>query len=118
MHNNPLHLKNAPIIESILDIDCELAPGFELSSAEAEIRSAIRDHYPKMRHTVLQEHQFLQKAESAPEFTIRQGLQAIQFLADDEKQIVQFRAGGFSFNRLAPYSGSQPSHSNQAKKQS
>jgi uncharacterized protein (TIGR04255 family) len=105
MEEDPLHLKNAPIIESILDIDCELAPGFELSAAEEEIRAAIQDHYPKMRHTVLQEHQFSQNAESAPELTIRQGLQAIQFLTDEEKQIVQFRTGGFSFNRLAPYSG-------------
>jgi len=105
MHDNPLHLKNAPIIETIFDIDCELAPGFELPSLEKEIRTAVGDHYPKMRHTVLQEHQFLQNGEAAPELAIRQGLQAIQFLTDDEKQIVQFRTGGFSFNRLAPYYG-------------
>jgi uncharacterized protein (TIGR04255 family) len=30
-------------------------------------------------------------------------LQALQFRSSDEKQIVQVRRGGFSFNRLAPY---------------
>jgi uncharacterized protein (TIGR04255 family) len=30
-------------------------------------------------------------------------VQAFQFLHDDEKQLVQVRAQGFSFNRLAPY---------------
>lgn len=30
-------------------------------------------------------------------------IQALQFLQDDEKQLVQVRAQGFSFNRLASY---------------
>ncbi len=27
----------------------------------------------------------------------------MQFLTEDEKQLIQFRPNGFSFNRLAPY---------------
>ena len=34
---------------------------------------------------------------------MRLAVQAFQFLQDDEKQLVQVRAQGFSFNRLAPY---------------
>jgi uncharacterized protein (TIGR04255 family) len=34
---------------------------------------------------------------------VKQGVQALQFLQDDEKQLVQVRVQGFSFNRLAPY---------------
>jgi uncharacterized protein (TIGR04255 family) len=104
MNDHPLHLENAPIVESILDIDCELPPGFDFQAAEEEIRSAVRDVYPKMRHALFQEHAISQKGEAAPELSIRRGLQALQFLTADEKQIIQFRAGGFSFNRLAPYS--------------
>jgi uncharacterized protein (TIGR04255 family) len=39
----------------------------------------------------------------APQLSIRHGIQAFQFLHADEKQLVQVRAQGFSFNRLAPY---------------
>jgi uncharacterized protein (TIGR04255 family) len=35
---------------------------------------------------------------------VRQSVHALQFLAEDERQLVQIRAQGFSFNRLAPYS--------------
>ena len=35
--------------------------------------------------------------------SVRRGIQALQFLHADEKQLVQVRAQGFSFNRLAPY---------------
>jgi uncharacterized protein (TIGR04255 family) len=104
MNDRLLHLENAPIIESILDIDCEIAPGFDFPAVEAEIHSAVRAVYPKMRHALFQAHEISQKGEAAPELSIRQGLQALQFLTVDEKQIIQFRAGGFSFNRLAPYS--------------
>ena len=35
--------------------------------------------------------------------SVKNGVQALQFLQDDEKQLVQVRVQGFSFNRLAPY---------------
>jgi uncharacterized protein (TIGR04255 family) len=34
---------------------------------------------------------------------MKSALAAFQFLKNDEKQLVQFRNEGFSFNRLAPY---------------
>ena len=37
--------------------------------------------------------------------SVRGALAAFQFLQTDEKQLVQVRALGFSFNRLAPYTG-------------
>ena len=38
-----------------------------------------------------------------PALSIKHGVQALQFLQDDERQLVQVRVQGFSFNRLAPY---------------
>lgn len=100
----PFHLENAPIIEVILDIDCDLPPSFQLQSAEADLLSLLGDAYPKTRHQMVQEHQVFAQADAPPQISLRSGLQALQFLSVDERQIVQFRTGGFSFNRLAPYS--------------
>ena len=100
----PFHLENAPIIEVILDIDCDLSPSFQLQSAEADLRVVVGDAYPKTRHQMVQEHKISPQADAPPQISLRSGLQALQFLSVDERQIVQFRTGGFSFNRLAPYS--------------
>ena len=98
------HLENAPIVEVILDIDCDLPPSFQLQESEPELRSLLGDAYPKTRHQMVQEHKISPQADVPPQVSLRRGLQAVQFLSVDERQIVQFRAGGFSFNRLAPYS--------------
>jgi uncharacterized protein (TIGR04255 family) len=99
----PFHLNNAPIIEVILDIDCDLPPSFQLQAAEPELRSLLGDAYPKTRHQMVQEHQILPQTDAPPQISLRRGVKAVQFLSVDERQIVQLRAGGFSFNRLAPY---------------
>jgi uncharacterized protein (TIGR04255 family) len=104
MSSKPFHLESAPIVEVILDIDCDLPPAFQLDAAEAEIHATVRDAYPKMRRQLIQEHKFSLQGDAPPDFCVRRGLQALQCLTSDEKQIIQFRAAGFSFNRLAPYS--------------
>lgn len=104
MSAQPLHLQKAPIIEVILDIDCDLPTGFQLEAIEAEVRAALGDAYPDLRQQLVQEHKISRQGEAPPEFSVRSGLQALQCVSSDGKQIVQFRANGFSFNRLAPYS--------------
>jgi uncharacterized protein (TIGR04255 family) len=104
MSQQSYHLKDPPIVEMILDMDCELAPGFDLGVREAEIRDEVSSRYPKMRQQLLQEHQISQPETGPPEVAVRRNLQALQFFSADDKQAVQFRANGFSFNRLAPYS--------------
>ena len=103
MNDTSFKLNAAPIVEAILDIDCDMAPTHDLTALEAPIRDAFRDRYPKFRTQLLQEHQFEASVDGAPKMTTRQGIQAFQLLQEDEKQLVQIRAQGFSFNRLAPY---------------
>lgn len=43
------------------------------------------------------------EAERAPTLAVRRGVEALVFSQEDERQLVQVRAQGFSFNRLAPY---------------
>ncbi len=98
-------LKNSPIVEAVLDIDCDLPPGFDLASLEEPIRTRLRDQYPKFQTQFVQEHLITLGADTPPSIPTPPTPGAYQFLFDDERQLVQVRSRGFSFNRLAPYSG-------------
>ncbi len=104
MSNRLLNLKAPPIVEAVLDIDCDMPPMLALDKLEASARDAFRDHYPKFRTQNVQALQVEAAADRAPNVTTRHSIQALRFLQEDEKQLVQVRAQGFSFNRLAPYS--------------
>ena len=97
-------LRNPPIVEAVFDVDCDLPPGFDLAALEGRSRSVFQDQYPKFRTQFLQEHRIETKVDAPPITSSHAAVQALQFLHDDEKQLVQVRAQGFSFNRLAPYS--------------
>ena len=104
MTDTSLKLDVAPIVEAVLDIDCDMPLTFDLTALEAPVRDAFRGSYPTFRIQRLQEHQFEVQPEGISKMTTRQGVQALQLLQEDENQLVQIRAQGFSFNRLAPYS--------------
>jgi len=104
MSETEFKLLKAPIIEAVLDVDCDMPPGQEIANLEKPARGAFLDLYPKHRTVFLQEHQIETKPEQAPKMSFRQAIQAHQFLQQDEKQLIQVRTNGFSFNRLAPYS--------------
>lgn len=99
-------LKNPPIIEAVLDIDCDMPPDFSVQGNIDVALNLFKDRYPKSRKRVLQQQKFTQKLGEtvAVEPSITE-VHAVQMLQGDEKQIVQVRNQGYSFNRLAPYSG-------------
>ncbi len=99
--NQPI--PSAPIIEAVVDIDCDLPPSLNLHALRAPSEEAFQDRYPKFRQQVIQEHVILQPGDSPPEVSVCQRDGALQFVSEDEKQLIQFRPNGFSFNRLAPY---------------
>ncbi len=98
-------LKKPPIIETVLDIDCELPPSFNLKEIERSSRKALAKDYPKLRPIIFQDHKLEATPDKKMKYFVEGGLQGFQFLSSDDKQIVQFRSHGFSFNRLAPYTG-------------
>jgi len=99
--NQPI--PSAPIIEGVVDIDCDLPPKMDVHSLRVAAGDALRVRYPKFRQQFIQEHVVTKRGEGPPEMRVNQGPGAMQFLSDDEKQLIQFRPNGFSFNRLAPY---------------
>jgi uncharacterized protein (TIGR04255 family) len=104
MSDRLLTLKAPPIVEAVLDIDCDMPPGLDIAGLETATRDALRDHYPKFRKQFMQALQVQAVPDQAPNVTTQQGIRALQILEKDEKQLVQIRVQGFSFNRLAPYS--------------
>ncbi|HEY3321496.1 MAG TPA: TIGR04255 family protein [Planctomycetota bacterium] len=96
-------LQHPPIVEAVLDIECDLPPGRPFAEIESMARERFRDQYPKRRSQTLHQIQFELRPDSASKQDVRLGVQAFQFLHEDEKQLVQVRLQGFSFNRLAPY---------------
>jgi uncharacterized protein (TIGR04255 family) len=103
MGGSDFDLLHPPIVEAVFDVDCDMPPAFDLAALEKATREAFGEQYPKFRIQYLQEHQIEQKADQPIQFSALRRLQALQFLQEDEKQLVQVRMQGFSFNRLAPY---------------
>ncbi len=104
MSEHVLKLAKAPIVEAVLDIDCDMQPDFNLESVEESARDAYATNYPELQVRRFLEQQFEKVDNADPKLSTRSGLQAFLFFSGDRKQIVQVRSQGFSFNRLAPYS--------------
>jgi uncharacterized protein (TIGR04255 family) len=104
MTNAHIRLKSPPIVEAVFDVDCDLPPAFDLAALEEPSRERFGDQYPKPRFQFIQEYKIEANVDTPLSASSRRAVQALQFLQDDERQLVQVRAQGFSFNRLAPYS--------------
>ena len=104
MSDTDLKLAHAPIVEAVLDIDCDMPPAQEVAALETVARDRFHAQYPKFRTQFQQGFRIERQSGGPPQFaTDRPGVQAFRFLQEDERQLVQVRARGFSFNRLAPY---------------
>jgi uncharacterized protein (TIGR04255 family) len=99
-----IKLRNPPIVEAVLDFDCDPSPGLDLAAMEGAARVQFTDQYPKLRKQFVQGFVIEAKQNEVSSSSTDHGVQALQFLQEDEKQLVQVRTQGFSFNRLAPYS--------------
>ncbi len=96
-------LANAPIVEAVVDIDCDMPPDFDLIALQQACRDRFRDRYPKFRQQLVQEHRIQAQSDAPPSMSVRHAIQAFHLVQEDDKQLVQVRAQGFSFNRLSPY---------------
>ena len=103
MNERQLSLGSAPIVEAVVDIDCDMPNQTDVEALDAAAGAALAARYPTPRRRMLSEHQISAAPEGPVAVTLRQGLQALQYISADEKQLIQFRPAGFSFNRLAPY---------------
>lgn len=100
----PKHqLTKPPIVEAIVDIDCDLPTGQRYEDLESPARDRFIDRYPKCKRQYIHQHQVEAKPDGVSNVSFSQEIQAFQFFQEDEKQLVQLRRQGFAFNRLEPY---------------
>ena len=105
--NQRFKLNNPPIVEMVVDIDCDLPPERSVSKIESDATASLAETYPNIEKKFFQQLQFkVQPEDNAPSsHQFKEGLESLLFRTSDRRQLTQFRSGGYSFNRLAPYEG-------------
>jgi uncharacterized protein (TIGR04255 family) len=103
MGDSTLILANPPIVEAVVDLDCDLPPSIDFASLQDAVKNTYGDRYPTVRPLFFQEAKIESKSDAPPQMSVRGGIQAFQCFNETEKQLVQVRVQGYSFNRLAPY---------------
>jgi len=96
-------LRSAPIVEAVVDIDCDLPPVVDVEALDADGKRAFGDHYPRAQRRVASEFEVMLQPGQPVAVNSREGLPALVYASQDGRQLVQLRPNGFSFNRLAPY---------------
>ncbi len=94
---------NPPITEALIDIRIDPLPKSALAKLES-LHDTIRDDYPVKRQRTGWEGSVEFKDNQLVSSEQRHlGPDGFLLLSQDEKQIVQYRLDGFTFNRLRPY---------------
>lgn len=96
-------LSRLPIVEAVVEIDCDMPPGLELASLEPEGLKRLGEGYPILQRHFLEQHRIEKSPSQKFSVSSNRGLQALRFLKSDKRELVQVRVSGYSFNKLAPY---------------
>ncbi len=96
---SPLSLARPPIVEMVVDIDCDLPADLEIADLEQRARECYSDQYPGFRRIL---RPLPRSGDSHEQLNIREATYAFQLLGEGP-QLVQLRRDGFSFNRFKPY---------------
>jgi len=93
----------APIVEALLDVRVVLPDGVDLPGL-ARLHDLIKPSYPARKERHSWESSFRFDAAGAVEMSQTTGkADGYLFVSADQRQIVQARLDGFTFNRLRPY---------------
>jgi uncharacterized protein (TIGR04255 family) len=94
-------LRNAPITEALVDIRVKLPPQADIKTVDS-MHELIKNRYPKKQEQRMSEIKIELKPgeELAKQLTKINGF---RYLSSDEKEIVQARMDGFTFNKLFTY---------------
>jgi len=107
MHREKPDLKRSPIVEAIIDIDCDMPPDYIVGSQINMAETVFGQNYPKTEKRFQHIQGFASQFDDSPKIKTlepRISIIALALKNTEENQIVQIRQNGFSFNRLTPYS--------------
>src|SRR5438105_10501945 len=93
----------APILEAVLDIRVALQDDVSLETL-ARVGAEVGNSYPTRKDRLQFESELTMSAEVASAST-RRSQSGYIFFSIDERQSFQARKDGFTFSRLAPYTG-------------
>jgi len=97
------HLEKAPITEALIDLRVILPSDF-YAQEFSKLSEELSARYPKKEPHKLYSGSFgVQEGKPFIGPTEDKGIQAYYYKSEDERNIVQFRLDGFTFNRLHPY---------------
>jgi len=97
------HLKNAPIIEALIDFRVNLPSEFDVEQFTSVAEDFSR-RYPNKEPIRLSEFAFgLEQGKPVIKAPVDKGIRGYIFKSADGKNVAQFRVDGFTFSRLNPY---------------
>ena len=96
------HLDNAPIVEAVVDIKVKLPKHID-ATALRQIHASISNDYPKKQELIQRDIKIEvgKLSPEAPTHDIRH--YGYRYASADDKQVMQVRLDGFTFNKLKPY---------------
>lgn len=99
------HLEHAPITEAIIDFTVEPSANFQMEVFK-DIEHDIAEDFPtkKTQHFFQSRLKILPVEARDEQVPFKEEISGYLFYSQDEKEVVQFRKNGFTFNRLTPYS--------------
>ena len=103
--NRVSQLARPPIVEMVLDVDCDLGAHFDVVAAAPAAKRAYSQDYPIETKQYAEEFVIERLDEGTQVSSSPRAIQALRFSREDKTQLVQVRSSGYSFNRLAPYEG-------------
>lgn len=97
-------LKNAPIVEALLDIQVQLPEGKDLKALHT-IFDEVKDKYPseKKRFTFSGTIEFKAQEEQAKSSISNTLVDGYLFYSENKTKVFQARLNGFTFNKHKPY---------------
>lgn len=96
------HLRNAPIVEALLDIQVTL-PEKTIPESLEGLQRKLGGRYPAKQIRKNFQGELTFAADAAPVAKTLERFGGYQFASSDGKEVVQARLDGYSFSRLHPY---------------
>ncbi len=97
------HLKNAPIVEAIIDLRVNNPSSFGVTDF-LSLKEDLQKEYPIVEDRRLVEVGGKIEGKQIEQTIIDKGITGYFFKTSDSKNVAQFRIDGFTFSRLSPYS--------------
>lgn len=103
MSGNEFKLNHPPVVEAIIDFDCEMPLDYSLADLRTDADKAFLAEYPERLQIFSDEFSVRGYSHAPPELDASRVLSSFRYISIDKLTVVQVRPIGFSFNRLAPY---------------